>query len=171
MVVYRETKNKKGTGRGSGKEVVMTDWNIFDEMEKLRADVNRMFGEVPGSRPWRLAFLPGLAARRYPLVNVSETDGGYKVVALAPGVHPGSFEVTVKDNVLTLSGEKRPPEDVSPDEYHRSERSEGRFVRSLELPGGIDPDRVKASYTNGLLTVMLEKNEAAKPRLIPVDND
>jgi HSP20 family protein len=149
----------------------MTYWNIFNEMDRLGTEMNRLFGEVAGYRPWRLAFLPGLAARRYPLVNVSETDGGYKVVALAPGVHPGSFEVTVKDKVLTLSGEKRPPEDVSPDEYHRSERSEGRFVRSLELPGGIDPDKVKASYENGLLTVMLEKSEDAKPRLISVDNN
>ncbi len=169
MVVYAQIQNKRGTRRGSGKEVVMTNWNVFSEMDKLRTDMDRLFSEVTGSRPWRLAFLPGIASRRYPLVNVSETEGGYKVVALAPGVQPENFEVTVKNNILTLSGEKRPPEDVSPDEYHRSERSEGRFVRSLELPGAIDPDRVKASYANGLLTVILEKSEAAKPRAIPVD--
>lgn len=147
----------------------MINWNAFDEIDRLRADMNRVFGEMTGARPWRLAFLPGLGARRYPLMNVSETESGYKVVALAPGVNPESFEITVKDNALTLSGEKRPPDDVRPDEYHRSERSEGRFVRTLELPTGIDPDRVKASYSDGFLTVTLEKSEAAKPRQIPVD--
>lgn len=147
----------------------MTGWNVFEEMDRLRTDMNRLFGEISGSRPWRLAFLPGVAARRYPLMNLHETEGGYRVVALAPGVHPDSFEITVHDNVLTLSGEKRPPEGVKPDEYHRSERSEGRFVRSIELAGEIDPEKVKATYTNGLLTVTLEKSEAAKPRKIQVD--
>jgi HSP20 family protein len=135
----------------------------------MRSEMDQLFGRGRGAGPWRLAFLPGTAARRYPLLNVGETDGGYRVVALAPGVEPRSFEVTVKDNVLTVAGEKRPTEGVKPEEVHRSERAVGRFVRSLELPSPVDPDRVKASYINGLLTIALEKHEAAKPRQIPVD--
>jgi HSP20 family protein len=147
----------------------MNDWTVWNELERMRSEMDRLFGQSGGVRPWRLAFLPGTAARRYPLLNVGETDGGYQVTALAPGVEPQSFEVTVKDNVLTVSGEKRRTEGVKPEEYHRSERAVGKFVRSLELPAAIDPDRVKASYANGLLTVRLEKSEAAKPRQITVD--
>lgn len=147
----------------------MNGWTVWNELDRMRADMDRLFGRVGGVKPWRLAFLPGSGARRYPLVNVGETDGGYKVVALAPGVEPDSFEVTVKDNVLTVAGEKRAAADVKPEQFHRSERSAGRFVRSLELPSPVDPDNVKAAYSNGLLTIELDKHEAAKPRQIPVD--
>jgi HSP20 family protein len=103
------------------------------------------------------------------MLNVGETETGYRVVALAPGVEAGSFEVTVKDNVLTIAGEKRPTAEVKPEDYHRSERAVGRFARSLELPSAVDPDKVKATYANGLLTIHLEKHPAAKPRQIPVN--
>ena len=146
----------------------MSRWTVWNELERMRSDMDRLLGQVGGVRPWRLAFLPGSAARRYPLLNVDETDGGYRVVALAPGVEPGSFEVTVKENVLTVAGEKRSTEGVKPEEYHRTERAVGRFVRSLELPSPVDPDKVKATYANGLLTIDLEKHAAAKPRQIPV---
>jgi HSP20 family protein len=147
----------------------MNGRTMWHEMERLRSEMDRLSGEASGARPWRLAFLPGAAARRYPLLNVGEADGGYQVVALAPGVDPQSFEVTVKDNVLTIAGEKRRSEGVKPEEYHRSERASGKFVRSMELPTPVDPDKVQASYGNGLLTVRLEQSEAAKPRQITVD--
>lgn len=147
----------------------MNGWSAWNELERMRSDMDRLFGQFSEARPWRLAFLPGTAARRYPRLNVSETETGYRVVALAPGVDPASFEVTVKESVLTIAGEKRPTEGVAPDEYHRSERAVGRFVRSLELPSPVDPDKVKASYVNGLLTIDLEKHEAAKPRQIAVE--
>ncbi len=147
----------------------MNSWTIWNELDRMRSEMDRLFGQVGGVRPWRLAFLPGTAARRYPLLNVGETDAGYRVMALAPGVVPESFDVTVKDNILTISGEKLSTEGVEPEEYHRSERAVGRFVRSLELPSPVDPNKVRAAYTNGLLTVNLEKHEAAKPRQIPVD--
>ena len=147
----------------------MNGWTLLNELDRMRTDMDRLFGRTGSVRPWRLAFLPGSGARRYPLMNVGETDGGYKVVALAPGVEPDSFEVTVKENVLTVSGEKLGAPDVKPEQFHRSERSAGRFVRSLELPSPVDPDKVKATYSNGLLTIELDKHEAAKPRQIPVN--
>jgi HSP20 family protein len=134
----------------------------------MRSDMDQLFRQTGVSHPRRLAFLPGTGPRRYPLLNLSETDSGYQVVALAPGVDPEAFEVTVKENVLTIAGEKRRTEGVKPEEFHRSERAVGRFVRSLELPGAVDPDRVQASYANGLLSIALEKHEAAKPRKISV---
>ena len=147
----------------------MNGWATWNELERMRAEMDRLFGQSGAARPWRLAFLPGTGARRYPLVNVNEVGEGYRVVALAPGVDPASLEVTVKENVLTIAGEKRRTEGVAAEEYHRSERAVGRFVRSLELPSPVDPDKVKATYANGLLTVGLEKHAAAKPRQIPVD--
>lgn len=147
----------------------MNGWTVWNELDRMRSEMDRVFGQTGGARPWRLAFLPGTAARRYPLMNVAETESGYRVVALAPGVDPASFEVTVKDNLLTIAGEKRKTEGVGPEEYHRSERAAGRFVRTLELPTAVDPDRVQATYVNGLLTIGLEKPAAVRPRQIPVE--
>jgi HSP20 family protein len=146
----------------------MNGWTVWNEMERLRSEMERLLGDRGAAQPRRLAFLPGSSARTYPLVNVSETAAGYKVVALAPGVNPASFEVTVKENQLTIAGEKRRTEGVAPEEYHRSERAAGKFVRMLELPAAADPNKVKATYANGLLTIELEKSEASKPRQIPI---
>jgi HSP20 family protein len=71
--------------------------------------------------------------------------------------------------VLTISGEKKSPEGVKPEAYHRSERSAGRFLRTLELPTDIDSEKVKATYTDGILTVTLPRPEAAKPKRIQVE--
>jgi HSP20 family protein len=146
----------------------MSSWTTWNELERMRSDMDRLFRQAGASRSRRLAFLPGTGPRRYPLLNLSESDSGYQVVALAPGVDPEAFEVTVKENVLTIAGEKCRTEGVTPEEFHRSERAVGRFVRSIELPGTVDPDQVKASYANGLLSIVLEKHEAAKPRKISV---
>ena len=146
----------------------MSSWTTWNELARMRSDMDRLFRQTGATQPRRLAFLPGTGPRRYPLLNLSESDGQYQVVALAPGVDPEAFEVTVKEYVLTIAGEKCRTEGVTPEEFHRSERAVGRFVRSLELPGTVDPDQVKASYTNGLLSIVLEKHEAAKPRRIAV---
>ena len=146
----------------------MNSWTTWNELDRMRSDMDRLFRQTGATQAQQLAFLPGTEPRRYPLLNVSETDSGYQVVALAPGVDPAAFEVTVKENVLTIAGEKRRTEGVKPEEFHRSERAVGRFVRSLELPGDVDPDRVQASYANGLLSIALEKHAAAQPRRISV---
>ncbi len=125
-------------------------------------------GQTDESR-FRSAFLPGRAARQYPLVNLSEDRGHIYIEALAPGVDPASIEVSVMRNVLTISGEKRRlPQDLRPEALHRSERAAGKFVRSIELPIEIDAGQVKAEYKHGLLMVTLPKAAAAKPKQISV---
>jgi HSP20 family protein len=141
------------------------------EIEALRREVDRVFSELglgPLGRPWRLAFLPGRAARQYPLVNLHDDGQNFYVEALAPGVDPDRFEVTVLGNTLTLSGEKRGLPDVPPERIHRSERAAGRFVRTIELPAEVDPNKVSAEYKHGLLVVTLPRAEAARPRRVTV---
>lgn len=99
-------------------------------------------------------------------MNMAESADGYTIEALAPGVNPDSIQITVVRNILTVAGEKTPPESVQREQFHRTERAAGRFVRNIELPTDIDPDKVQARYTNGLLVLTLPKSEAAKPRQI-----
>jgi HSP20 family protein len=146
-------------------------WNPWRDIEALRRDIDHAFnnvGQTNGSG-FRSAFLPGRAARQYPLVNLFEDRDHIYVEALAPGVDPASIDVAVMRNVLTISGEKRRlPEELKPEAIHRSERAAGRFVRNIELPIEIDSDHVKAEYQHGLLMVTLPKAAAAKPKQINV---
>jgi HSP20 family protein len=146
-------------------------WNPWREIEALRRDIDNAFHSVDqtNGHRFRNAFLPGRAARQYPLVNLSEDRDHIYVEALAPGVDPASIDVAVMRNVLTISGEKRRlPEELKPEATHRSERATGKFVRSIELPMEIDSDQVKAEYKHGLLMVTLPKAAAAKPKQINV---
>jgi len=149
----------------------MAQWNPWQEMEALRREIDGAFGRAGLQMPplFRTAFLPGRAAREYPLVNLYEDKDTVYIEALAPGLDPASLNVSVIRNTLTLSGEKpRVTTEVKPEAFHREERAAGKFVRSLELPAEVDENRVKADYRNGLLLVTLPKAEKTKPRQINV---
>ena len=150
--------------------MALWNWDPFREFEELRREMDAAFRGWTRTWPsfWA-AFLPGRAARMYPMINLSEDKDAYYVEALAPGVDPDTLEVTVAHNALTISGEKKPVgEDVSPEAFHRSERAAGRFVRSIDLPSEVDSEKVRADYRNGLLLITLPKTEAAKPKQISV---
>jgi len=151
-----------------------TAWDIFREMDDLRQQMDRAFRNV-GTGRWldspvtRFAFLPGEAARVYPLLNVSEDEHNLYVEALAPGLDPSSLGISVVQGQLSISGEKNSGNGkVSPEAYHRNERAAGRFVRTITLPVDVDQEKAKAEYKNGILLVTLPKAEAAKPKQITV---
>lgn len=149
-------------------------WTIFDELDGLRREVERAFERQATDR-WRwpfsrISFVPGLAARAYPLVNLSEDAENLYVEALAPGVDPESLEITVQQDVLRIAGEKQPiSEEIKIEAWHRNERNAGKFVRTIALNSPVEAEKVTADYTNGLLLVTLPKAEAAKPKQIAVN--
>lgn len=153
--------------------MLLARWDPIREMEQLHGEINRLFDGRSSDR-WalpfsRFSFLPGEAARSYPLLNLHEETDAYRVDALAPGIDPASLKVSVVNRQLTIEGEKTAAgEDIKPEAYHRCERSTGRFVRTLTLPVEIDAAKVTAEYRNGLLSVTLPKAESARPRQIAV---
>ncbi len=149
----------------------MRYFDPLHDVEALRREIDRTFEEFWGSRAprqWQVAFLPGRAARQYPLVNLSEDKDNFYVEALAPGVDPDSLDLAIDGDVLTISGAKKGPEGVPPEAFHRSERAAGRFSRRVELSLNVDVGKVKAEYRNGLLLITLPKAPEAKPRQIPI---
>ena len=153
----------------------MAEWNPWQEMHRLRHDIDRAFAQAGGrngerhGRTFPTAFLPGRAARAYPLVTMSEDADAVYVTALAPGLDPAAVYISVQDNHLTMAGEKpRVAAEIQPEAFHRSERAAGTFVRSMTLPIDVEHEQVQADYTNGLLVVTLPKAEKAKPKQIAV---
>jgi HSP20 family protein len=141
----------------------------FLALERVRRDLEQAFGDAaPAGRAWRRAFLPGRAARLYPLVNLYDDGEAFTVEALAPGVDPARLDVTVVRNTLTIAGEKPGPAGVPAERIHRSERAAGRFVRTVELPAEVDADGVTAQYRNGLLLVSVPRAASARPRRVTV---
>ena len=149
-------------------------WNFFNELDALRREVERAFEQHGGAerrpRPFSpMSFLPGLSARAYPLLNVSEDADNVYVEALAPGVAPESLDITVQQDILRIAGEKQPiSEDVKLEAFHRNERGAGQFVRTVRLNTAVEADKVAADYANALLLVTLPKAVEAKPKQITV---
>jgi HSP20 family protein len=150
----------------------MSVWDPYVGLDALRREIGRTldtFGSERTPQGWRVAFLPGRAARQYPLINLSEDEAHLYVEALAPGVDPKTLELSVLHGTLTIKGEKPGLAQVSAEAYHRNERAAGRFVRTIDLPVEVNAAGVHADYKNGLLLVTLPKSEAAKPKQIPIN--
>ncbi len=141
---------------------------MFQELDRMRRDIDQAMAAGWGVPRFRSAFLPGVSARTYPLINIRDEGEVFRVEALAPGINPSTLNVSANRDALTISGEKSAPEGIRADQYHRSERSAGRFSRTFTLPSAIDVNRIAAEYKNGLLSVVVPKAEEAKPKSITV---
>lgn len=131
---------------------------IFDELEQMRREMDRWFDAWAGDRQ-----------AAYPAVNVWTNDNGAVVTAEVPGLDPQSLDVSVKQDLLTIAGERKPDEAGKNVSYHRRERGYGKFSRVVRLPFEIEPSGVKARYVNGILRVELPRSEASKPRKIAIE--
>ncbi len=103
-----------------------------------------------------------------PAVDVKETADAYVVHAELPGLSKEDIQVTLENNVLRLSGERRFEKKDEKDNYHRIERAYGTFSRSFTLGAGTMADKVKAEFKDGVLTITIPKSEETKPRAIAI---
>lgn len=117
--------------------------------------LSRLFSE-PASRPWS------------PAVDIFENENELVLKADVPDVDPKEVGIQIENGTLTLKGERKFEEHRNGKAYHRIERGYGSFVRAFTLPDTVDPEKVKADYKNGVLTVTLPKKEIAKPRTVNV---
>lgn len=133
----------------------------FEELHRLRQQLHQLYeGTVAPNQP--------ATAGLFPLINLTEDKDKYYVRAELPGVKADELDIQVTENNLAISGERK----IAPEEegarYHRREREAGTFSRMIGLPGDIDADHVDAKLENGILTVVVSKAEAAKPKQIAV---
>ena len=108
------------------------------------------------------------AAGVFPLMNITEGKDNYYVRAELPGFEAEDMDISVTGDTLSISGERKLPVEDEKARYHRREREAGRFSRIISLPAQMDTGKVEAHCTDGVLTVILPKAEAAKPKQIAV---
>lgn len=103
-----------------------------------------------------------------PAVDIQETEEGYRLHAELPGLTKADINITLENNVLRLSGDRKFEKDVKKESYHRIERAYGTFTRSFALPQQVDSEKVQAAFDNGVLTITVPKAEKARPRKIEI---
>lgn len=110
------------------------------------------------------------SSMRVPDTDVIERENEIEVVCELPGLTRDEVELSLENNILTISGEKREQhEDGQKGEtYHLSERRWGRFSRSFVLPREVDQERIDATFEDGVLTVTIPKSEKARRRRIDI---
>ena len=150
--------NGNGLGLGWGDA-----WGgTFAPLLRLRSDVDRMFegffDDLPGTRPYGAA---------YPAMNTWEDGDSAHVEAELPGLGMEDVEVLVSGNEVTINGQRK-IEVAEGAAWHRRERAQGKFSRTVTLPWDVDADRVEAKLRDGVLTVRLPKCESCKPRKVKV---
>jgi HSP20 family protein len=137
-------------------------------------DMDRMMNDFVGRRMrpwWPERWLRGDSEITTPALDVYEEKDEIVVKAELPGMDKNDIEVNISDSELTLKGEKKKEDKIEEDDYYRCERSYGAFIRSVELPTGVQADKVKASFKNGILEIRMPKTEEAKTKEIKIKVD
>jgi HSP20 family protein len=139
------------------------DPGLFDELKRLETEVDQLFG----SSAWP-AGIRSVRRGTFPPVNVGATPERVDVYLFAAGLDAKSLDLSIQQNLLTVSGTRKV--DAKEDaEYYRRERFDGDFRRVISLPDDVDPDRVEAKYRDGVLQITVQRRQAARPRQITVN--
>jgi HSP20 family protein len=144
-----------------------------DPFAALQREVNRLFDDMfSGFETRGFGRLPAAVtgwSAGWPNIEISETEKDVRVTAEMPGLDEKDVEVLLDDGVLTLRGEKKSESEDKSRQF--SERYYGRFERQVAFGPDIEPDKVTASFKNGVLAITLPKSERAqsKARNIAID--
>ena len=143
--------------------VQLNPWKELQEMEKRLSSLwGRPAAKEEGGKEAMTV------AEWAPLVDISEDDKEYLIKAELPDVKKENVKISVQNDVVSISGERRYEKEEKGKKYHRVERSYGSFMRSFSLPEDADEAKVSAEYKDGVLHVHLPKSEKAKPKSIEV---
>jgi HSP20 family protein len=144
--------------------MALVRWDPARELDVLQSDMNRLFDTFFQGRG-----SSGNGARRWiPPMDLVETDGEFVLRADLPGLDENDVQIEIKDNVLTISGERRTEHEERKEGFHRVERSSGRFFRSLDLPDGVAADSITAEFDRGVLEVRVPKPEERQPTKVHI---
>ena len=131
------------------------------EMDRLRREVDRLFADWPTRANWGIA-------PTFPAMNVWTDEDSAILTAELPGVSIEDIDISVERDTLTLRGRRQPEKLEQGTTYHRRERRVGGFQRAFRLSFQVDASKVEAEFKNGVLSILLPRAEADKPRKIAI---
>jgi HSP20 family protein len=144
------------------------EWGL---LQNVRKEIDRLFEDF-NLRSWRLPFArgPGEIEPRggytnwgsAPFVDVVDKEHSYEVTAELPGMDPSNISVKFSTGTLTIKGEKKEEKEEKGKDYVLSERRWGSFQRSFRVPTSIDEEKIEATFSNGVLTIVLPKSAEAQ---------
>lgn len=146
-------------------ESLFTSFNtnsLFDEFRRLENQMDQVFG----STPWP-AGIRSVQRGTFPPLNVGATADRVDVYLFAANLDPKNIDLSIQQNLLSISGIRKVEVNEKAD-YYRRERFDGDFKRVLTLPEDVDPERVTAKYSDGVLHITIPRRESARPRQITV---
>ena len=136
-------------------------WNPRKESGLFNNEVNSMFDNFWNSEDSYLT-------KFNPSVDIEEHENGYTFHAELPGMEKKDIKISVKENVLSISGEKNKQYQENKKNFHRIESSYGKFQRCFKLPQNIQQNKIKAEFKNGILNISVPVEEEAKPKEIEI---
>ena len=143
--------------RGGGRDI--------QPFAMLQREIDRLFEDFARGFPSIGSFGPADLTVN---MDVAESEKETELTIELPGLEPKDVEISVAGDVLTIKGEKKAEKVEKDKSYRFVERSYGSFLRSVDLPTGIDPDSIKATMTNGVLKVTVPKPAAAESRKVEI---
>ena len=129
--------------------------SFHDEMSQL---INDFFDRGNGETPSVIT----------PSFDLSETDDAFQIEMDLPGVDAGDIDIELRDNTVTVCGERKSRQEQEGKSFHRVERQWGRFCRTVQLPSNVQRDKVEAECTKGILTIRLPKSAESLTQHVPV---
>lgn len=142
----------------------ITRWEPFAELAELRSRFDRLLAELGDGRD----------RKWMPAIDMVRDNGHLVVRAEVPGINPEEIEIEAEGGVLTISGKHEETSEEKDKEFVRRERRCGAFSRSMPLPEGVDPKKIKATTSDGVLelTIPLPKEATAEPvKITPTAGD
>ena len=163
------TKVPVKTEKG-GTVVAPAHWSPF---ESMRREIDRVFDrfhlgtwDIPygpfGRRSFEFEFPRTTEMAIAPAVDVAEKDNEYEITAELPGMDEKNIDIKLSNGMLTIRGEKKQEKEEREKDYYMSERRYGSFMRSFQVPEGVDAGKIEATFAKGVLHIKLPKTAEAK---------
>lgn len=136
-------------------------WSIdpWREVDRMRRNMNRFLSAMPFANSYQ-----------FPLVNIYDRKDEFTVIAEIPGLKKEDISITIRDNMMTISGKRTVEEHNKNYSVLRCELPEGEFQKTLRMPAKVKESDVKASYEDGILRITLPKSEEVRPRQITIES-
>ena len=149
----------------------LTRWDPFRDLTGIHSDMDslfrRTFGSLGGFGRGFGHLIPERGA--YPAMECYTKDDHFYVKAHLPGIDPKDVEITIAGDRLTLKGETKADKKVREEDYWVQEVQYGAFERTVTLPEAVDPEKIRAAYEEGMLTITVPVTEALKAKKIPIE--